>query len=32
MCYGPEAALFCDLFDARVRYTGSGRSISGRRL
>ena len=20
--YGPEAALFCDLFDARVRYTG----------
>jgi MFS family permease len=22
MCYGPEAALFCDLFDARVRYTG----------
>jgi MFS family permease len=22
MCYGPEAGLFCDLFDARVRYTG----------
>jgi MHS family shikimate/dehydroshikimate transporter-like MFS transporter len=22
MCYGPEAALFCDLFDPRVRYTG----------
>ncbi|GIL38429.1 MFS transporter [Roseiterribacter gracilis] len=22
MCYGPEAALFADLFDARVRYTG----------
>ncbi|RXF74269.1 MFS transporter [Hansschlegelia zhihuaiae] len=22
MCYGPEAALFSDLFDARVRYTG----------
>ncbi len=22
MVYGPEAALFCDLFDARVRYTG----------
>lgn len=22
MCYGPEAALFCDLFGARVRYTG----------
>lgn len=22
MCYGPEAALFCDLFDTRVRYTG----------
>src|SRR5215467_16160887 len=22
MCYGPEAALFCDLFDASVRYTG----------
>jgi len=22
MCYGPEAALFCDLFDARMRYTG----------
>jgi metabolite-proton symporter len=22
MCYGPEAALFCDLFDVRVRYTG----------
>ncbi len=21
-CYGPEAALFCDLFDTRVRYTG----------
>lgn len=21
-CYGPEAALFCDLFPARVRYTG----------
>jgi MHS family metabolite:H+ symporter-like MFS transporter len=20
--YGPEAALFCDLFDAKVRYTG----------
>ncbi len=20
--YGPEAALFCELFDARVRYTG----------
>ena len=20
--YGPEAALFCDLFDARVRYSG----------
>ena len=22
MCYGPEAALFSDLFDAEVRYTG----------
>lgn len=22
ICYGPEAALFCDLFDTRVRYTG----------
>lgn len=22
ICYGPEAALFSDLFDARVRYTG----------
>jgi MFS transporter, MHS family, shikimate and dehydroshikimate transport protein len=22
ICYGPEAALFADLFDARVRYTG----------
>lgn len=22
MCYGPEAALFADLFDTRVRYTG----------
>jgi MHS family shikimate/dehydroshikimate transporter-like MFS transporter len=22
MCYGPEAALFADLFDPRVRYTG----------
>ena len=22
MCYAPEAALFSDLFDARVRYTG----------
>jgi MFS transporter, MHS family, shikimate and dehydroshikimate transport protein len=22
MCYGPEAALFSDLFDAKVRYTG----------
>ena len=22
MCYGPEAALFADLFDAKVRYTG----------
>ena len=22
MCYGPEAALFSDLFDASVRYTG----------
>ena len=22
MCYGPEAGLFADLFDARVRYTG----------
>jgi MHS family shikimate/dehydroshikimate transporter-like MFS transporter len=22
MCYGPEAALFADLFDARVRYSG----------
>jgi MHS family metabolite:H+ symporter-like MFS transporter len=22
MVYGPEAALFCDLFDAPVRYTG----------
>lgn len=22
MCYGPEAALFSDLFEARVRYTG----------
>jgi MFS family permease len=22
MVYGPEAALFCDLFDARVRYSG----------
>jgi MHS family shikimate/dehydroshikimate transporter-like MFS transporter len=22
MCYGPEAALFSDLFDTRVRYTG----------
>ena len=22
VCYGPEAALFCDLFDTRVRYTG----------
>lgn len=22
MCYGPEAGLFSDLFDARVRYTG----------
>jgi MFS family permease len=22
MCYGPESALFADLFDARVRYTG----------
>ena len=22
ICYGPEAGLFCDLFDARVRYTG----------
>lgn len=22
LCYGPEAALFCDLFDPRVRYTG----------
>jgi MFS transporter, MHS family, shikimate and dehydroshikimate transport protein len=21
-CYGPEAALFCDLFGTRVRYTG----------
>jgi hypothetical protein len=21
MCYGPGAALFCKLFDARVRYT-----------
>ena len=20
--YGPEAALFCELFDAKVRYTG----------
>lgn len=20
--YGPEAALFCELFDARIRYTG----------
>jgi len=20
--YGPRAAIFCDLFDARVRYTG----------
>ena len=22
MCYGPEAALFADLFEANVRYTG----------
>jgi MFS family permease len=22
MCYGPEAALFSDLFDVKVRYTG----------
>jgi MFS transporter, MHS family, shikimate and dehydroshikimate transport protein len=22
ICYGPEAGLFADLFDARVRYTG----------
>jgi len=22
MVYAPEAALFCDLFDAKVRYTG----------
>ena len=22
ICYGPEAALFADLFDVRVRYTG----------
>ena len=22
MCYGPEAALFADLFDPSVRYTG----------
>jgi metabolite-proton symporter len=22
LCYGPEAALFCELFDTRVRYTG----------
>lgn len=22
MCYGPEAGLFCDLFEPKVRYTG----------
>ena len=26
--YGPEAALFCELFDAKVRYTGISSSIS----